>query len=98
LKKFDADRSEFNRRLPRLNAGNNPTIGSAEQGPEEPKPLEIISKFRFHGKQRYKVLFSDNETYECDWVSKALLDHYDRKLRSKNVRTPNTRHKKPRRD
>ena len=45
------------------------------------------------------MLFSDNETYECDWVSKALLDHYDRKMRSKNVRTfPNARHKKLRRD
>jgi len=99
FKKFDADRSEFNRRLPRLNSGDNPAIETVEQGPEEPKLLEIISKFKFHGKQRYKVLFSDNETYECTWVSKALLDHYDRKTRLKNVRTsPNTRHKKPRRD
>ena len=93
LKKFNADCSDFNRQLPRLNARNGAIVDTqhSDNRPEEPRPLEIMSKFKVNGKQRYRVLFSDNNVYECTWVNKPLLQHYDRKMLAKNVRTNDVR-------
>ena len=36
LKKFDVDRNEFNKKLPRSDAGNSAPVGPPENRPEEP--------------------------------------------------------------
>ena len=94
MKKYDVDRNDFNARLPRINAGKDATANvpgdamakSQEAKPDEPRPVEIMRKYRAKGKQYYKARFSDNKTYDCIWVNKALLDHYDCKMKAKNER------------
>jgi len=55
-----------------------------------------MSKHRVNGKQQYRVKYLDHRTYICDWVNKALLYHYDRKMKAKNAQTglPNSRRNK----
>jgi len=86
LKKFDVDRNDFNRWLPRINAGNSAPVRPSENRPKEPKLVEIMSKFKVNSKQHYRVRYSDNKCV-CSWVNRALLDHYDCKMKAKNMWT-----------
>ena len=52
LKKFEVDRQDFNERLPKIEIGALPRPPEpAVQRPEEPKPIEIMSKVRLHQSQ-----------------------------------------------
>jgi len=94
MKKYDVDRNEFNKRLPRINTGEDAAVSKvqdqksarAEDQKSENRPVEIVRIYRIKGKKHYKVRFADNKIYDCDWVNKALLDHYDRKMKAKNAR------------
>jgi len=91
LKKYDVDKNYFNTRLPRINAGKDVVVEPLkdQSQEQEPKPVEIMRKYKAKGKQYYEVRYSDNKIYDCSW---ALLDHYDRKMRTKNMWAfPNSR-------
>jgi len=95
LKRYNTDRKQFNAHLPsRHDPGaemqqqqtttHRPqtVVGQRQAGPEEPKPVEIISKTRVVGKLQYRVKYTDGKVYNCDWVNRPLLDHYEAKRRS----------------
>jgi len=56
-------------------------VAAAEKTPEEPKPVEILSEHKTgpNAKKQYLVRFTDKRNYLCDWVNKALIDHYKAK-------------------
>ena len=91
MKKYDVDKNEFNKRLPSINTGEDAAVSKVTDKKsaraEENKPVEIVRIYRIKGKKHYKVRFADGGVYDCDWVNKALLDHYDRKTKAKNART-----------
>jgi len=49
---------------------------------QEPRLIEIMSKTRVTGKLQYRVKYTDGKVYNCDWVNRPLLDHYEVKRRS----------------
>ena len=56
-------------------------VGQRQAGPEEPKPVEIMSVKRVTGKNQYRIKYTDGTVYNCDWVNRPLLDHYKAKQR-----------------
>jgi len=38
-----------------------------------------MSKKRVAGKLQYGVKYTDGKVYNCDWVNRPLLDHYEAK-------------------
>jgi len=95
LKRYNTDRERFNARLP---SRRGPGVGTQQQTnihrpltivgqrqikPEETKPVEIVSKTRVAGKTQYRVKYTDGKVYNCDWVNRPLLDHYEAKRRSR---------------
>jgi len=97
LKRYNTDRERFNARLPsrdgpgagmqqlQTNTHRPQTVvGQRQAGPEEPKPLEIMSKTRVAGKLQYRVKYTDSKVYNFDWVNRPLLDHCEAKRRSQH--------------
>jgi len=95
LKRYNTDREQFNARLPSRHgpaAGTQQQqttthrpqtfVGQRQAGPDEPKPIEIMSKTRVAGKLQYRVKYTDDKVYNCDWINRPLLDHYEAKRRS----------------
>jgi len=95
LKQYNTDRERFNARLPSRHGPGAGTqqqqtyihkpqtvVGQRQSSPEEPKPVEIVSKTRVPGKLQYRVKYTDGKVYNCDWVNRLLLDHYEAKRRS----------------
>jgi len=96
LKRYNTDRKLFNVRLPSRHTGpgagmqqlqtttHRPqtVVGQRQAGPEEPKLVEIMSKTRVAGKLQYRVKYTGGKVYNCDWVNRPLLDHYEAKRRS----------------
>jgi len=91
MKKYDVNREDFNMRLPRINTGEDAAVSEVKVEKQKVKsddrPVEIVRIYRIKGKKHYKVRFADNKIYDCDWVNKPLLDHYNRKMNAKNART-----------
>ena len=95
LKRYNTNRERFNARLPsrhgpgvgtqqHMNIHKSQTVvGQRQTSPEEPKPIEIVSKTRLNGKLQYRVKYTDGKVYNCDWVNRPLLDHYEAKRRSR---------------
>ena len=93
LKRYNTDRERFNVRLPSRHGPGAGTqqqtnihrpqmvVGQRQTSPEEPKPVEIVSKTRVAGKLKYRVKYTDGKVYSCDWVNQPLLDHYKAKQR-----------------
>jgi len=88
LKRYNANRQNFNRRLPSLQVSARPqttfaptVMGPRQRRPQTPKPIEILSDKRIAGKQHYRVKYTDGQIYDCDWVNRPLLDHYKAKQR-----------------
>ena len=84
LKAYNVDRRQFNERLPRIQTSEDKEeifSGTAEKTPEEAKPADILSEHKIgpNAKKQYLVRFTDKRNYLCDWVNKALLDHYKAK-------------------
>jgi len=84
LKAYNVDRRQFNERLPRTQTSEDKEEilnGATEKTPEEAKPVEILSEHKTgpYGKKQYLVRFTDKRDYLCDWVNKALMDHYKAK-------------------
>jgi len=84
LKAYNVDRRQFNERLPRTQTSEDKEEilnGATEKTPEEAKPVEILSEYKTgpYGKKQYLVRFTDKRDYLCDWVNKALMDHYKAK-------------------
>jgi len=44
--------------------------------------MEIMSKTRVAGKLQYRIKYTDGKVYNCDWINRPLLDHYEAKRRS----------------
>lgn len=92
LKRYNVNRDEFSKRLPRLNAVNTEgktlqsvpkqtivgqtKVKSDNGRSHEPKPVEIIKEMKVRGRKQYLVRYDDNNEYACDWVNKPLLDHF----------------------
>ena len=67
LKRYNVNRDEFNARLPSLQTGpgaltqrlhtSQTVVGQRQAGPEEPRPVEIMSKRRVAGKNQYRVKY-----------------------------------------
>jgi len=57
-------------------------VGQRQAGPEEPRPVEIMSKTRVAGKIQYHIRYTDGKVYNWDWVNRPLLDDYEAKRRS----------------
>ena len=99
IKRYDADRSEFNKRLPRINAGEDAAVSEVQDKKSngkkhtraENRPVEIVRIYRVKGKKHYKVRYTDGRIYDCDWVNKPLIDHYDRKTKSARTKTNDRR-------
>jgi len=90
MKKYDVNREDFNMRLPRIKTGEDAAVSEVKVEKQKVKsdeirPVEIVRIYRMKGKKHYKVRFTDNKIYDCDWVNKPLIDHYDHK--TKNART-----------
>ena len=95
LKRYNTNRERFNARLPsrhgpgvgtqqQMNIHRPQTVvGQRQTSPEEPKPIEIVSKTRLNGKLQYRVKYTDGKVYKCNWVNRPLLDHYEAKRRSR---------------
>ena len=84
LKAYNVDRRQFNERLPRIQTSEDKRdifSGVPKEAPEEAKPLEILSELKIgpNAKKQYLVRFTDKRNYLCDWVNKALMDHYKAK-------------------
>jgi len=84
LKAYNVDSRQFNERLPRIQTSEYKEdifSGVAEETPEEAKPVEILSEHKTgpNAKKQYLVRFTDKRNYLCDWVNKALMDHYTAK-------------------
>ena len=86
MRKYDVNREKFNKRLPRINTGEGAAEVKAEKQREkfDNRPVEIVRIYRIKGKKHYKVRFADNKIYDCDWVNKPLLDHYNGKMNARN--------------
>ena len=88
LKRYNTDRERFNARLPSrhgpgVGTQQQTVVGQRQTSPEEPKPIEIVSKTRLNGKLQYRVKYTDGKVYKCNWVNRPLLDHYEAKRRSR---------------
>jgi len=90
LKRYDINRQNFNRRLPSLQVESRPqttstptVVGPRQRRPQTPKPIEILSDKRIAGKRHYRVRYTDGQVYDCDWVNRPLLDHYQAKRHSR---------------
>jgi len=72
--------------LPRLTESRSQTPQQQQQTvfskAQEPRPVEIMSKTQVAGKLQYRVKYTDGKVYNCDWVNRPLLDHYEAKGRS----------------
>jgi len=85
LKRYNVNLEQFNTRLPSLQTGAGAltqrsqtlqtVVGQRQAGPEEPRPVEIMSVKRVAGKNQYRVKYTDGKVYNCDWVNRPLLDH-----------------------
>jgi len=53
-----------------------PSLAYRPVSTPEPKPVEIVSHKIVAKKKRYLVKYTDGKSYPCDWVNRALLDHY----------------------
>ena len=96
IKKYDVDRSEFNKRLPRINTGEDAAVSEVQDRKSngkktESRPVEIVRIYRVKGKKHYKVRYTDGKVYDCEWVNKPLIDHYDRKTKSARTKTNDRR-------
>jgi len=85
-KRYNTDRERFNARLPSIHGPGagmqqqqttthrpQTVVGQRQAGPEEPKPVEIMSKTRIAGKVQYRVKYTDGKAYNCDWVNRPYL-------------------------
>jgi len=84
LKAYNVDRQEFTERLPRIQTSEDKEDilnGAADNTPGEAKLVEILSEHKIDpsAKKQYLVRFTDKRNYLCDWVNKALMDHYKAK-------------------
>ena len=84
LKAYNVDRQEFTERLPRIQTSEDKEDilnGAADNTPGEAKLAEILSEHKIDpsAKKQYLVCFTDKRNYLCDWVNKALMDHYKAK-------------------
>jgi len=92
LKRYDANRQNFNRRLPSVQVTARPqttfiptVVGPRQRRPQTPKPIEILSDKKIAGKRHYRVKYTDGQIYDCDWVNRPLLDHYQAKQRFRRL-------------
>jgi len=84
LKAYNVDRRQFNERLPRIQTSDDKEDISSDAvkgTSEEAEPVEILSEYKTgpNAKKQYLVRFTDKRNYLCDWVNKALIDHYKAK-------------------
>jgi len=83
LKQYNVDRENFNTRLSKIqttiDAQRSSVVDQGQQSSAEATPIEILSEHVKRGKKQYRVKYTDGRSYRCDWVNKALMDHYKRK-------------------